>query len=669
MKTLRLLFLMLVGLMLAPVAWAQDQKPDIVGGAPTTIDQVPWQVLMTINGLDGCGGSIIGSRWILTAAHCVANKSPNDLRIYAGLTFRNQKGSGQMYTIEQILVHPNYNAGTHDNDVALLLLSSPISTSANAQIISYATSSTVSAGLTNPGVNATVSGWGRLSSGGSQPDQLYSVNLPIASNATANSQYNPSGFTITNGMLAAGLPQGGVDACQGDSGGPLIVRNSSGTPILAGVVSWGFGCADPRYLGIYARVSEYAPWIANTLANPPSWTPCGSNVICDNQCVAYGAVPARIKGRVLADENSAEFQAYAAAVGSGKFAEGSEKEWAQWQYSYDNVNFYNIDGNATGKDFQPWDCYATTYYRRVSTHRIYNTFSSPRQYWYTSNVVTITPSSPPPTPTQSTYYVCGGGTFNISFTPGAAATSSNWSLPNLGWTVNGGQGVIYQSSYNVGSTTTVTISVPANVTPGAYEIHTSSNGPCGSSGYRSITVVVGQAANSTVTGNQTVFFNSSQRYTVSGNNSNYNWTVPYGWSITGGQGSSSITVRTPDYETYDPVEVTFNDACGNPSSAMLYVDNLPRTPCRYCEPIRAAGDDKQGIYPNPAVDEVTIASEGQEAEATFYDARGKARKVVQLHADASLNKVSVRDLPDGLYHVRVVGNGMKTVDRQLVIQH
>ncbi|XP_037801279.1 trypsin-1-like [Penaeus monodon] len=98
---------------------------------------------------------------------------------------------------------------------------------------------------------------GTLSSGGSQPNQLMEVTVPIL---------DPScwGQSVTERMLCAGYPKGGKDTCQGDSGGPLCVKESSKF-VQVGVVSFGDGCAKPGSPGVYARVTEFLPWIkANT---------------------------------------------------------------------------------------------------------------------------------------------------------------------------------------------------------------------------------------------------------------------------------------------------------------------------------------------------------------------------------------------------------------------
>merc|ERR1711872_987316 len=107
--------------------------------------------------------------------------------------------------------------------------------------------------------NATVSGWGTLSSGGNQPTVLNEVDVTVQSNAQCQSSY---GSSITSNMLCAA--DAGKDSCQGDSGGPLVAQEN-GKYALIGVVSWGYGCAFSGYPGVYARVTEKMDWIlANT---------------------------------------------------------------------------------------------------------------------------------------------------------------------------------------------------------------------------------------------------------------------------------------------------------------------------------------------------------------------------------------------------------------------
>jgi trypsin len=100
------------------------------------------------------------------------------------------------------------------------------------------------------GHNAVVTGWGTLSSGSSSlPTQLQVVTVPIVSRAECNDAYAEYGG-ITENMICAGVTGGGKDACQGDSGGPLVVDGR-----LAGLVSWGVGCGEPSFPGVYSNVA------------------------------------------------------------------------------------------------------------------------------------------------------------------------------------------------------------------------------------------------------------------------------------------------------------------------------------------------------------------------------------------------------------------------------
>merc|ERR1711963_861782 len=128
------------------------------------------------------------------------------------------------------------------------------------------------------------SGWGTLSSGGSSTDTLQYVQVPAITNDQCNNAY---GGSITDAMICAGYPGvGGKDACQGDSGGPFVC-NDDGKAIIAGVVSWGNGCAEPNFPGVYARTTHVLDWIKSnvesgdgptagpTTAAPPT-NGCGS---------------------------------------------------------------------------------------------------------------------------------------------------------------------------------------------------------------------------------------------------------------------------------------------------------------------------------------------------------------------------------------------------------
>jgi secreted trypsin-like serine protease len=266
----------------------------IVGGTTANIADYPWQVaLMTSSNSQFCGGSIISEYWILTAAHCIGHYS--NIKIRAGVTNKTHT-TGQDRAVAQEIVHPHYAASTNRNDIALLRLSTPLDLSgANAKAIPIVTAAHATAGIQDPGVYATITGWGATSEGGSASNTLMKAQVPIVSNAEAMSPGYYNTGQITDDMICAGyLTTGGVDACQGDSGGPFVVP-SADSPIgwrLAGATSWGIGCARPYYPGVYARVSYFQTWIQTTTGL--TWEGPGTSVANPTNVSAIGASQSQI---------------------------------------------------------------------------------------------------------------------------------------------------------------------------------------------------------------------------------------------------------------------------------------------------------------------------------------------------------------------------------------
>ncbi|MGB0084463.1 MAG: serine protease [Rhodomicrobiaceae bacterium] len=227
----------------------------IVGGVDTDIKEHPWQVALYLLATDGlCGGSLIQDRWVLTAAHCFADSAvPQSIRVKAGAT--NYQQGGAWTEVEKVVIHENYDASTHENDLALVRLKSATP------------GDTIPLAGANQPLKACdkleVTGWGRTSEGGQVSDTLQKGEILYVENATCNAADIYDG-DVKQGMMCAGFRDGGVDSCQGDSGGPLVLRGEDG-PVLVGVVSWGEGCARKLRYGVYTRVNAYNDWIAKTI--------------------------------------------------------------------------------------------------------------------------------------------------------------------------------------------------------------------------------------------------------------------------------------------------------------------------------------------------------------------------------------------------------------------
>jgi hypothetical protein len=111
-------------------------------------------------------------------------------------------------------------------------------------------------------VIATTMGWGATYSGGWGSSILLEVDVPI------DESCGNIGNQVTNHMVCAGDNNGGEDSCQGDSGGPLIMTNSDGEYELIGIVSWGYGCGDAGYPGVYSRIWTRKDWFFGYIGEP-----------------------------------------------------------------------------------------------------------------------------------------------------------------------------------------------------------------------------------------------------------------------------------------------------------------------------------------------------------------------------------------------------------------
>ena len=213
-------------------------------------------------------------RWVITAAHCVTDDDGNlydrELIEVRGGTLSTSNIHRTGHTVENRMRHPQYSEDTFDYDLALLRISEPVaSPDASVQMHSIRLPSDLHGyWLYKPYAALTVHGWGRTAEGGPISDRLQKVVLPVVDSAACRAEYETLGLSVSSTMFCSGFSTGGYDSCGGDSGGPIsfipaagMVTNPITEPVLAGLVSWGRGCARQNMYGVYTNVLKLRPWL------------------------------------------------------------------------------------------------------------------------------------------------------------------------------------------------------------------------------------------------------------------------------------------------------------------------------------------------------------------------------------------------------------------------
>ncbi|XP_011209107.2 serine protease 1-like [Bactrocera dorsalis] len=215
-------------------------SPQIFGGCPVTQKKYPYYVRLHYYEKFDCGGSLVRNNAVLTAAHCVKGKNVEKLSVHTDTI--NLGDPGVVRTIRTTLVPNEYNAGTLNYDVAVLILSSAIP---RASVIRLARSAVP------VGTSCLVMGHGRTKENGAFSKQLQEIHVPVMSRKVCQRIYG--NYVITQFMMCAAKNA----LCNGDSGGPMICNG-----IQAGIVSWGKGCGFPD---VYTDISKVYPFIERAL--------------------------------------------------------------------------------------------------------------------------------------------------------------------------------------------------------------------------------------------------------------------------------------------------------------------------------------------------------------------------------------------------------------------
>ncbi|XP_021040096.1 mannan-binding lectin serine protease 1 isoform X2 [Mus caroli] len=251
--------------------FSRKQISRIFNGRPAQKGTMPWIAMLShLNGQPFCGGSLLGSNWVLTAAHCLHHSldpeettlhssylfSPSDFKIIMGKHWRRRSDEDEQHLrVKRTTLHPLYDPTTFENDLGLVELSE------SPRLNDFVMPVCLPEQPSTEGTMVIVSGWGKQFLH-RFPENLMEIEIPIVNYDTCQEAYTPLKKKVTNDMICAGEKEGGKDACAGDSGGPMVTKDAERDQwYLVGVVSWGVDCGKKDRYGVYSYIYPNKDWI------------------------------------------------------------------------------------------------------------------------------------------------------------------------------------------------------------------------------------------------------------------------------------------------------------------------------------------------------------------------------------------------------------------------
>ncbi|KAI0216813.1 Chymotrypsin-like elastase family member 2A [Lamellibrachia satsuma] len=236
--------------------------PGSIGISEAKPHSWPWQVNLVYPGIGPyCGGAIIDNRWIVTAAKCVSSFfDVSKLRVVVGDHNRSvSEGTESTWAVDKIIVHPQWQGNTFNNDIALIRLKGMLEYRHEVAPVCLPDAEI------SPSSVCMTTGWGfHIQVQVPVSILVFSqVRLRTVDRDTCNTNewFNDR---VTNTTMCTMYDEGRNDTCLFNVGGPLVCRQDSGPWRLHGIVIMGAGCSHRPQPVIMTQVAKFGTWIEQT---------------------------------------------------------------------------------------------------------------------------------------------------------------------------------------------------------------------------------------------------------------------------------------------------------------------------------------------------------------------------------------------------------------------